>query len=30
MLAVVNGVFGQADIRAACRAFARLFDQPED
>ncbi len=30
MLAVVNGVFGQADIRAACRVFTRLFDQPED
>ena len=30
MLAVVNGVFGQADIRAACRAFTRLFDKPED
>lgn len=25
MLAVIQGVFGQRDIRAACRAFNRLF-----
>lgn len=26
MLAVIQGVFGQPDIRAACRAFHRLFE----
>jgi thiamine-phosphate pyrophosphorylase len=26
MLAVIQAVFGQTDITAACRAFARLFD----
>ena len=26
MLAVIQGVFGQPDIRAACRAFNRLFE----
>lgn len=29
MLAVVQGVFGQPDIRAACRAFSELFEQKE-
>ncbi len=26
MLAVIQGVFGQPDIRGACRAFAKLFE----
>ncbi|MEW8300603.1 MAG: thiamine phosphate synthase [Candidatus Thiodiazotropha sp.] len=29
MLAVIHGVFGEADIRAACRRFTRLFEQEE-
>ena len=30
MLAVVHGLFGQPDIRAACLTFTRLFDHSED
>ena len=30
MLAVVHGVFGQPDVRAACRRFTRLFEHLED
>jgi len=29
MLAVVQGIFGQPDIRAACRAFSELFEKKE-
>ncbi|MBT2969835.1 MAG: thiamine phosphate synthase [Candidatus Thiodiazotropha sp. (ex Ctena orbiculata)] len=29
MLAVIHGVFGEADIQAACRRFTRLFEQEE-
>jgi hypothetical protein len=27
MLAVIHGLFGQPDIRAACQRFNKLFEQ---